>query len=377
MKSNALSYRPQIDGLRFVAIACVFYEHFGFNPFQQYGNPWLSLDPGYYGVDLFFVISGFLITSILLQDSSPSGLRAYKTFMGRRMLRIFPIYYLVILILTGLDTQGAREFAPWLLTYTFNYGVVLEETETPLFYLWSLSVEEQFYVFWPILVLALRNNQKILLVLTVPIICFAYAQICFHIVPSLSPFNYTGLPNRMGSLGLGALGAILEFRRIIPANWTKSRWVEGFAVLLTLVVLAVSFRWRFPLMGCVSLFLVLKAFRSDFRIPLVRQLLENKKLVYLGAISYGLYLYHIPISLYFTPYLFDSVWHAIPFDKFGALAKLQWHPWLIKLPLYSLITIGVAAFSFRFIESPILRLKSRWFPYRKLVETGSSDQKPA
>ena len=175
----------------------------------------------------------------------------------------------------------------------------------------------------------------------------------------------------MGSLGLGALGAILETNRLIPSRLTKSRTGEILALLLTVLVLTVQFRFRPPLMGIASLYLVLKAFRSDFQIPVVKRLLEAGVATYLGRISYGLYLFHIPVSLFATPYLFDPIWHAIPFETFGFLEKLRWHPWVFKLPLYSLITVGVAALSFRFLERPILDMKSKWFPYKKSSEPGS------
>jgi len=212
MTAGALTYRPQLDGLRCVAISFVLIEHFG-------GYLGTFVAGGYYGVDLFFVISGYLITAILLKAQHPSFAASYRVFLGRRALRIFPAYYALLFLLLLLDFGPVRESFPWLATYTFNYPAALWETEgrdNQLFYLWSLSVEEQFYLLWPPLVLALRNRRNCLLGVTAAIIAVGYAQATHSIVHALTPFNYTGLINRMGSLGLGASGAIYVSHRLLP-----------------------------------------------------------------------------------------------------------------------------------------------------------------
>jgi peptidoglycan/LPS O-acetylase OafA/YrhL len=115
---------------------------------------------GYYGVDLFFVISGFLITGILLKEPEGNMGTALKRFFGRRALRIFPPYYLLLVVLLIFNMEPARELWVSLFTYTFNYaGTIYKGVhgENALFYLWSLSVEEQFYIVWPFLILGLRR----------------------------------------------------------------------------------------------------------------------------------------------------------------------------------------------------------------------------
>ena len=208
---------PQVDGLRAIAISLVMIEHFG-------GEIPKHFSAGYYGVDLFFAISGFLITAILLRTQG-SFRDAFRTFMGRRLLRIFPVYYLTLLVLFVLHFENTRRDIFWLATYTWNYAVV-SRGGGQLTYLWSLSVEEQFYLFWPILVLSLRRKNSVLLVLTMAIVIFSYCQLVFRVVPELSPYNYHGLINRMGSLGLGAVGAIALLTDGSPGFCSSVAWLS-------------------------------------------------------------------------------------------------------------------------------------------------------
>lgn len=360
MKGGSLSYRPRLDGLRSVAIGVVLIHHFG-------GYLASFCDLGYYGVDLFFVISGYLITGILLHAPPlPFGAN-YRTFMGRRILRIFPIYYLVVLLLAAFAVEPARELFGWLMTYTFNYGAVIHEQpgrDNNLFYLWSLSLEEQFYLLWPPVVLVLRGRPRMLAVVTLVIVAISYLQLNIGLAPAMSRFNYTGLLNRMGSLGMGALGAIYVWRRSLPNGVFRSLAAE----VAVLILLGVAVAWPFPfhtvLMAGCSLFLVLKAAHFEFRIRPLDGFLNHRWIVYVGGISYGIYLFHVPIGWMLLDRMVIPFWQAIPFDSFGPLKVLRWHSWILKLPLYSAVTIAVAAASFKWCESPILALKDRWFSYR-------------
>jgi peptidoglycan/LPS O-acetylase OafA/YrhL len=348
---------PRLDGLRCVAISLVLFEHFGWR-----GG---SVLLGYYGVDLFFVISGFLITGILLKEPEGSTGTALKRFFGRRALRIFPPYYLLLVVLLAFDVSTARAMWAPLFTYTFNYAVVLHNEahgESPLFYLWSLSVEEQFYLIWPTLILGMKHRRRLLALLILAVVAAGYSQLLWNIVPPMERFNYTGLFNRMGSLGLGAFGAVYVARRNPPRVVFLNPWME----LACLAVLVFAVGWASPcrsvLMGLGSLFLVIKAARFRFQTPGLDRILTHRSVVYVGMISYGIYLYHLPLGNVFTPYLFDPVWKAVPFSDLGVLEKLRWHSWLIKVPLYGGLSIAIAAASHRWFETPILRLKDRWFP---------------
>jgi len=126
-------------------------------------------------------------------------------------------------------------------------------------------------------------------------------------------------------------------------------------------------------MGPCSLFLVLKASHFEFRIARLQKLLTHGWIVYVGSISYGIYLFHVPIGALFGEYIFDPLWSAIPFGQFGPLEKVRWHSWLIKFPLYTTLVIAVAAASYKWFELPILRLKDRWFRYETGRNTTQSE----
>jgi len=365
-----IGYRPRLDGLRTVAIGVVLLEHYG----GYLAKHFLA---GYYGVDLFFVISGFLITSILIKDQTTSFSGSYKNFIGRRILRIFPIYYLTITVLWITGTPSAGEMFPWLVSYTYNYGVVLTrgpDDLAPLFYLWSLSVEEQFYVFWPLLAISMKGRKNVLFACTALLVITSYAQLTFNLFPSMAQFNYTGLLNRMGSLGLGALGAIYVSWKSISRHFFQNVWVEAFLLLLLVVSVTSPFQGSFVLMGLCSLFLVMKAALFGFRIGAIDRFLLNRVVVYIGSISYGIYLFHVPVGMWMTEFVFDPIWLALPWEQAGEWGAFRWHSWIIKFPLYSAASIALAALSYRYLELPILSLKDQWFKYgtvkAKLSEHG-------
>ncbi|MEO0794641.1 MAG: acyltransferase [Verrucomicrobiota bacterium] len=374
MKGGILRYSPCLDGLRTVAIAFVIFQHFG-------GYLVKFFSTGYYGVDLFFVVSGFLITGILIKDRDHSFGESYRIFMGRRMLRIFPLYYLVIILLAVINFPTAREAFPWLATYTFNYHTALVKQtgiEQPLFYLWSLSVEEQFYLIWPFVAIGLRSKPKALLGITAAVVVLGYLQQTTHFIAALKPFAYTGLPNRMGSLGIGALGAIIVTNWQVP-KFLFNKWYIELVVIMTLVGYLAFMKHLplpFPVFGICSLYLVIKATQFEFHLPLIQRFLTHRLIVYIGSISYGIYLFHWPLGHTFTTYIFDPVWTKIPFESFGKLAVLEYHSWIIKLPLFTVLTVLLASLSFRWFEKPILSLKDRWFSYNRSTDgtTGTATQ---
>jgi peptidoglycan/LPS O-acetylase OafA/YrhL len=364
------NYYAHMDGLRTLAISMVIIEHFG----GPLGSFWTA---GYYGVDLFFVISGFLITSILIRNPDTSFREGYAKFMGRRALRIFPVYYLALLVLWIISFPQARDNMFYLATYTWNYASVHIAGENHLFYLWSLAVEEQFYLVWPLIALTLRNHLIPLLLVTIGIVMIGYAQLVLNIFPPLTPYNYVGLINRMGSLGLGSAGAIAVSLRLIPRFWYESLSLEIATYAVLGWALCTDHLIRLPLLGLCSLVLVTKSVEGRFQLPGVATALKSRISTYIGRISYGIYVYHWPLGVLLTWYVFDPIWLRIDFSILGPLSALRWHAWLVKLPLFFAITIGVAALSHKYFERPLLRLKDRWFPTRQAAATQPPPQDQA
>jgi len=351
-----MNYYKKIDGLRFVAITLVLIEHFA-----SFLTNFFSA--GYYGVDLFFVISGFLITAILLKQNDKSFKSNYFNFLGRRTLRIFPIYYFTLLLLWILKIGNTRLYMPYLVTYTANYGMIANGLpKAPILHLWSLSVEEQFYLFWPFVVLILKQKQVFLAILLIAIISVGYVQMIYNVFPSVTKYNYWGLFPRMSSLAMGGLGALIARNSLVPQRLFKSRMFEIFMLLLLITSLLISFPAKFPLLGLCSLYLVLKASGNNFRLKKLDSFLSNKFIIFVGTISYGIYLFHPVVEYLFTKYIFNPVWLNIDFTALGSFKKIQWNSWIIKFPLYSFLSILVASLSFKYIEQPILGLKNKLFP---------------
>ncbi|HEX4958217.1 MAG TPA: acyltransferase [Lacibacter sp.] len=352
---SGIKYQARLDGLRFIAIFMVLIEHFAYYIGQH-------ISAGFYGVNLFFVISGFLITSILIKDHTETFKGSYLRFLGRRALRIFPIYYLCIFLIWLLQIDSYDKDLPYLLTYTYNYHLENTKSWSNIYSLyWSLSVEEQFYIFFPLIVLALRKKLKALLIVCLIIMLIAAGQILFDIF-SLAKYNYVGLLTNMWPLTLGATGAVLWKQNIRFRFIFNSKLIELF-VLLTLGIILTLPNWEVKIIVCplLNLFLVLKAYHYKFYLPFIDRFLGHRWIVFTGRISYGIYVYHGFISYYLTVYFFDPIWKSIPFDTFGTFGKVGYHPWLLKLPLYTIITIVIAFVSYKFIEAPILKLKDRLF----------------
>jgi len=346
-------YFSGIDGLRFVAISLVLLEHF---------PPWIGkyFSAGYYGVDLFFTISGFLITRILCRSKEESFLKAYGIFMGRRTLRIFPVYYFAIAVLYILQYPVIHEYLIYFITYTYNYAWVYYKIPiSDVHHFWSLCVEEQFYLFWPLIVLGLRKKQQALLVFIVAIVLVGFLQTTIDILPSLSPYNSAGILTRMASLGLGAFGAVYAMKYKLPEKIFRSIFLECIVLLVVLPVsLFFFFKLKPVVLGVVSLYLVLKAAFFSFRITGINKFLKHRYVLYMASISYGIYVYHVPIQYYMNEYVFSPVWNKIDFSFYP---KLEFHPWIFKAPLYLAVTIGFAALSMRFLERPLLKMKDRLF----------------
>lgn len=346
-----------MDGLRFVAVMLVLVEHFA----NIIG---IKISAGYYGVDLFFVISGFLITGILLR-SKESFSSAYKKFIARRILRIFPIFYLTVLILILSRNKDILEYLGFCLTYTYNYAIALFHIPyNSISHFWSLCVEEQFYLFWPFIILSLRKRINILQWVVFALIVFSYLQFYFKIFPFLGPFTWVGIIEQSYALGIGASGAIFMHRFQKQPEIFSSFWVEVAAVVVLFFFLVTKLPLKFVVCPLISLFLVIKSCHQEFAIRPVEKFLNHNLVVYLGSISYGIYLFHLPLGYFITQHFFDPyIWNKINFENSGILKYLEFNSWVIKFPLFTVITILTASFSYKFIESPILKLKDRFFKY--------------
>ena len=300
---------PALDGLRGVAILLVVFLHnFGFMNYFFFG--WL-------GVDLFFVLSGFLITEILLRTVGKPGF--LKNFYARRMLRIFPLFYLTLVIcllllpsIKSLNLQANYYTGNqlWLWTYLQNWLYVFKEPygDKLLLHTWSLAVEEQFYLLWPLLILIIRRPKHLLWVMMSILILVGIAR---YIIWSykVEDLAYSSLYTftRIDGLCIGSMVALLQ--KINPG------FLKRNTVFIVLLMAAINFGFYFinnrqgftlPYLAFVGyttfavLFgiLIYEAVTGESKI--IRFLLDNRPLKFFGRISYGLYVYHWPVYISFV-----------------------------------------------------------------------------
>lgn len=337
-----------LDALRAVSVIAVIWHHTSGLP----GPGFFS--KGYFGVDFFFAISGFLITTLLLREYRRHRRVSLRAFYIRRFFRIMPIYYLVLaayVVLTVLTRRGTPEaeqfFAnlPAFLTYTSNWFVDLEAGEAVTFYFaWSLATEEQFYVFWPpllvlILVLAGARRSRATLALVAAVAALVTVS---QAVALLGDRSLPGII--LGSLALpillGAAGAVLlddeaAFGLLSPV--LSAIW---FAPLVFAAVLA-SLIWSTPPQLTQVLMVAAVISVCIRETTLLHPVLSWRPLAYVGTISYGIYLMHMLCA--------NVLRIALP-ERFGILLFV----------LTSVLVIVVATVSFRIVEMPLQRWGRRF-----------------
>ncbi len=363
---------PQLDSLRFFAVMGVLVSHY----WIPQGLPWLmaDMDWGWIGVHLFFVLSGFLITGILLdcrqmaEDSSRPRIYFVSQFYIRRFLRIFPIYYLVIGVAILWNFPQARELWGWLVSYTSNIYITIYNSWIGLFsHFWSLAVEEQFYLFWPWVILFFPRKWTPILMCLMILLAPAYRLYAYEMHRfDISPFNFKSATFTLAnfdSLGMGALLALVQRSKI--HRETIQRYLSRIILPLGLLVYITSlvlYHYRFK----PSVFFSL----NDFSLSLIftwlvaatatgfsgslGYLLELSPLKYLGKISYGIYVYH-----YFIPFLIAPVFRSFIFPVET--------PSFLNFVLSSALTVAVASLSWYVFELPINHLK-RYFSYKTVNE---------
>lgn len=304
--SHSAKYRPDVDGLRAIAVLGVLCFHSGFTAFQG----------GFVGVDIFYVISGYLITSLLVRDIVEDKF-SIVSFYERRMRRIFPALFTVLffcILATSVlfDPKEMTAFGQTLLATTFfvsnfyfwrtAHPLGYFDTEVnskPLLHTWSLSVEEQFYVIFPMLLFLLfrwvRPRVRIWLVLLTGA-SFALNLWATHHKSVLA--FYWFIP-RAWELLIGALLAV----KVLPPLRNRAAREAASALGLTMIVSALFlpvYHWAFPgyvvLIPCVGSWLVIYA--GEAGQSLAKTLLSFRPLVFVGTISYSLYLWHWPIIVF-------------------------------------------------------------------------------
>ncbi len=365
---------PALDGLRALAIVAVFLDHYGGG---SHGGLVLNLLNrvrlyGWMGVDLFFVLSGFLITGILYDTLGDS--KYFRRFFARRSLRIFPIFYAVfalLLLLTPLTLYQWRAGHLLFLLYLGNlignydfsyYGIVAHrfpDAKAEISHFWSLCVEEQFYLLWPVVVFALRRRRLIVVAILLSIVA-AFLRLALYLHGGAHAVDQWGarmLPTRMDSLLIGGTLALLLRGRFADAVQRSCKWLLLFGGAATLVIVSLDGPRR-DLLFSFILYSVLAIACAGLVGCTLRpesvcyRLFNLTPLRILGKYSYGFYVYHL---------LFQRLWIDLLIIlgvRFHSLALAG----TIALTLNFAVTFAVSKLSYDCFESRFLRYK-RHFEY--------------
>lgn len=343
----------QLDGIRGLSILIVFFSHLGFG----------HIIPGGFGVTVFFFISGFLIAKLLMHEIEESRTINFRNFYIRRAFRLYPalLFFValvvVLLILHQVDLIPSQIAAA--LFYFENYYAVYfinYQESHPLYsifkILWSLSIEEHYYLFYPIFLYLTYSKVRLHLVLSVllllvPLLFRLYYVDVFEDPKVYAKYNYSLTHTRIDSIFYGSFLAYLLFK--VQASGKIFRFLSNKAVLIiSLLILAITFiyrdnsfreTWRYTIQGIFLAPVITVAIYGGKSI-FDQLFLSNRVFVFIGRLSYSIYLFH---------------WLAIPlatlyFPKFG----LQWQLFVF------IVTIGLSLFSYYKVEMPFVKLRKKF-----------------
>jgi peptidoglycan/LPS O-acetylase OafA/YrhL len=375
------AYYVALDGLRAIAVIMVFFQHYGAGHAFIFGWGWT-------GVDIFFVLSGFLITGILYD--SQNKVRRYRDFYIRRTLRIFPLYYfiwaVVLLLAPFVHWQWNLRWALWpaylgntarffflhqpgdpyrfdKLTFgapissRFGYPVHLY-----IGHFWSLCVEEQFYLIWPFVVYQVRRRETLIKICLAVIVLspILRAVLSFTLSPQLLRMElfYRCLPTRLDALLIGGLIALcLRGPEEVMVRRLRRPLLMASAALFVALYLVATKLLALPLDGAASNwvgvfgFTLIDLFAAALILECIHQgsllgaALRWKPLRALGIISYGFYIYHDLLHDFYS----DAAHRISPH-----------HAYPLTLLIAFTSTLLIAALSYRLLERPLLQLKDRF-----------------
>lgn len=344
---NKIKYIPGLDGLRGMAILIVMLFHTGLPFFRG----------GFIGVDIFFVLSGFLITSLLLSEVTLTGKINLRYFYMRRILRLLPALILLLLTVTlaaqALDLKGAAQTditsslitlfysANWVRAFNLHSMGLLSHT-------WSLSIEEQFYMLWPVVLILmikyLRRKERILNVVLLLSVFSWILRIYLTYSGHTADRIFNGLDTRADALLIGCAAALIRSLGLWEKRISSFRLPAIAGFTLPLIILfniswrnANTFYWINFITEVFTAGLVLHV--AGGQKSIIKKFLTIKPLVWVGSISYGLYLWHDPVFEVMRSYGCSKV---------------------LILLLGSIAAFTIASASYYIIEKPVLKFKGRF-----------------
>ncbi len=340
-----------LDGLRAISIIAVIWQHTGAPAFPDS----VLSGVGSEGVTLFFAISGFLITTLLLRERAKFGHINLKAFYARRTLRIFPLYYAVLflyviaVLLFERETPAGQQFFKnfwYFFTYTSNWFVELQD-RTIFYIAWSLAAEEQFYLLWPPVLVLLATSKRALALLALILVVL----VALELGPMVGAFHHAGLAWFVDKVPLaiilGAAGALLLDH---PRGFALLEPVLGRygSSILMAIISGLVLSWPQAPRALLHLVLVMLVL-STCMAPVhgLQRLLTLRPLVTIGTISYGMYLLHLLAG------------HAAEKLLVKAGIALNWQGSFVVTLVASALA---AALSYRYYESWFLKMKKHFEP---------------
>lgn len=372
-------YIPSLDGLRAIAIIWVMLHNSGMDDLLDlhtlHGKLLaLLMTMGWLGVQLFFALSGFLITGILLDAKQRHTPHLLKLFYMRRILRIFPVYYFFLLIIviaasltlvpTWLHSVSSHI---WLFIFYINNWFE-PFRELGLGHLWSLAVEEQYYLFWPFIVISLSRSRLYLACAFLIVIAIAFRQYATAYT-SYPEMAYVTTIARVDALVLGSILAIILRHQAFFYRVDRLMLVSGIIalayMLLILVVWEQYDRVR-PGLTVLNQTMAALLFTSliyyslnlnDGKAAWLSRWLSISWLRSIGKYSYAMYIFHFPVALLLKTYLLEPMIHWFRFA--GEQASGMVFVTILSISLFT--TYSLAWISWRLVERPFLKMK-RFFP---------------
>lgn len=369
-------YLPNLDATRFLAFICVFFAH-AFVGLEECHETFAvqlihkARDLGFLGLEYFFVLSSFLISWLILKERESTNDFRAGSFLVRRILRVWPLYFLIVLIgYVGVPlvqsimdaTQSELPNIWWHLGFLVNFYIIENGPDYLLLltFLWSISIEEQFYLLWAGIMKAMKSNfQYICLALVIVSVVFRW----YFVEDSRMLYYHT--VSTLGNFGIGGLAAWLAFKR----NWNPgdALWSRSISIIPYLlfagsyVIYHKVFDERIPIILERTWFSLLFAWiivDQGFNGQRLFNIGANKVMDYLGKISYGLYCFHGVIITILIIIIRHYEWIQ------NDWMRLSLNPLIVLV-----CTIAVAHLSYRFFERYFLRLKQRFYPRFEEADT--------
>jgi peptidoglycan/LPS O-acetylase OafA/YrhL len=349
-----LGHRPGLDGFRAIAVTFVLLHH-TIDMLVPRWEGWFR--GGFLGVDLFFVLSGFLITTLLLERYEQHESHPLRSFYARRALRLLPAVaaFLVVNVLLALvegdDVGPAISSFAIVFSYTTNWAMLFGwgELSPHLTHLWSLAIEEQFYAVWPLLLLgALRarlTRRRLGLLCLLLALAAAVWRVTLYEGGEVWLAIYIRTDARADALLIGAAIALLRPDVVLERASERVRTIIGWVAFIVFVVIACRvngdaaglYRGGYTIVALITGVLITVELSGPWSL---QRVLSSRPMVIGGRLSYGLYLWHFLV--------FQVV------DRHVAETSIP-----VRVALGWTVTVAVAALSYRLVELPALRVKSR------------------